>query len=156
MGQASFLTSKVEVPKRTANIVIVFANEICYPDDMGRRFGQKLPRMQAPGLRRTLLIFLAFSYLFVGLVHTISCTDEAVAAAISSDSGNMPDDGPDEGGKKSPVLAGHCYVCAPVMMPALVTDAGPSTRPVTLYFAPPKLQFEDHPRLDTPPPKHLA
>lgn len=102
-------------------------------------------------------MFLAFAYLFVGLVHTISCTDEAVAAAISSDFGNIPDDGPNEGGKKSPVVAaGHCYVCAPVMMPALVTDAGPSTRSVTLYFASPKLQIEDNPRLDTPPPKHLA
>lgn len=102
-------------------------------------------------------MFLAFAYLFVGLVHTISCTDEAVAAAISFDSGIMPDDGSDEGGsKQSPVVAGHCYVCAPVMMPVLVTDAGPSARPVTLYFAPPKLQFEDHPRLDTPPPKFLA
>ncbi|MBR1208140.1 hypothetical protein JQ562_35910 [Bradyrhizobium sp. AUGA SZCCT0051] len=124
---------------------------------MGRQAGQKLPRLQAPGFRRMLLMFLAFAYLFVGLVHTISCTDEAVAAAIASDSGNIPDDGSDEGGsKKSNVIAGHCYVCAPVMMPALVTDAGPSARPVTLYFAPPKLLFEDHPRLDTPPPKHLA
>ncbi|MBR1090851.1 hypothetical protein JQ621_25605 [Bradyrhizobium manausense] len=124
---------------------------------MGRQAGQKLPRLQAPGFRRTLLMFLAFAYLFVGLAHTISCTDEAVAAAISSDFGNVPDDGSDEGGsKKSPVVAGHCYVCAPVMMPALVTDAGPSARAVTLNFAPQKLQFEDHPRLDTPPPKHLA
>lgn len=104
-----------------------------------------------------LLMFLAFTYLFVGLAHTISCTGEAVAAVISSDSGNIPDEAPDEGGsKKAHVVGGHCYVCAPVMMPALVTDAGPSARAVTLYFAPPKLQFEDHPRLDTPPPKHLA
>lgn len=124
---------------------------------MGCQASLKLPRLQAPGFRRTLLMFLAFTYLFVGVVHTISCADEAVAAAMSFDSGTNSDDGSDEGGsKKSPVAAGHCYVCAPVTMPALVTDAGPSARAVTLYFAPPKLQFEDHPRLDTPPPKHLA
>lgn len=123
---------------------------------MGRQASQKL-KPRAPGLRRTLLMFLAFAYLFVGLAHSISCTDEAVVAAIASDSGNVPDDGSDvDGSKKSNVIAGHCYVCAPVMMPALVTDAGPSARPVTLYFASPKLLFEDHPRLDTPPPKHLA
>lgn len=124
---------------------------------MEHRISQGLPRPQASRARRTLLMFLAFAYLFVGVAHTISCTDEAVAATISSDSGNILDDGSDEGGsKKSPVVAGHCYVCAPVMMPALVTDAGPSEGPVKLSFVPPTLRLEDHPRLDTPPPKHLA
>lgn len=116
-----------------------------------------MPRLRAPGFRRALLVFLAFAYLFVGLAHTIYCTDEAVAAAIASDFGNIPDDVSDEGGsKKSPVVAGHCYVCAPVTMPALVPDAGPSESQVKLSFVPPKLRFEDHHRLDTPPPKHLA
>ena len=102
-------------------------------------------------------MLLAFSYLFVGLAHSISCTDEAVAATMSSDIGSIPDNGPDEdGSKKSPVVAGHCYVCAPVLMPAVVPDAGPSARPVKLAFVSPKLQFEGHPRLDTPPPKHLT
>ena len=101
-------------------------------------------------------MLLAFSYLFVGLAHSISCTDEAVAATMSSDIGSIPDNGPDEdGSKKSPVVAGHCYVCAPVLMPAVVPDAGPSARPVKLAFVSPKLQVEDHPRLDRPPPKHL-
>ncbi|WP_371422574.1 hypothetical protein [Tardiphaga sp.] len=123
---------------------------------MEHQVGQKLPKLQAPGLRRMLLMLLAFSYLFVGVAHTISCTDEAVAATISSDIGNIPDDGPDEdGSKKAPVVAGHCYVCAPVLMPALVPDVGPSARPVKLAFVSPKFPFEDHPRLDTPPPKHL-
>ena len=102
-------------------------------------------------------MLLAFSYLFVGLAHSISCTDEAVAATMSSDIGSIPDNGPDEdGSKKSPVVAGHCYVCAPVLMPAVVPDAGPSARPVKLAFVSPKLQFEDHPRLDTPPPKQIG
>jgi len=102
-------------------------------------------------------MLLAFSYLFVGLAHTISCTDEAVAATVLSDIGSIPDDGPDEdGSKKSPVAAGHCYVCAPVLMPAAVPDAGPTARSVKLAFVLPKLQFEDHPRLETPPPKHLT
>jgi hypothetical protein len=74
-----------------------------------------------------LLMFLAFAYLFVGLAHTISCTDEAVAFAIAADTGTASDDGPDQSGtKKSPLVAEHCYVCAPVLMPALIPDAGPS------------------------------
>lgn len=99
-------------------------------------------------------MFLAFAYLFVGLAHTISCTDEAVAIAI--DTGAASDDGPDQSGtKKSPVVAEHCYVCAPVLMPALIPDAGPSARPVKLSFVAPALRLEEHSRLDTPPPKHL-
>lgn len=102
-------------------------------------------------------MLLAFSYLFVGLAHTVSCTDEAVAATMSSDIRSTPDDGPHEdGSKKSPIFAGHCYVCAPLLMSAVVPDAGLTARPVKLAFVSSKLQFEDHTRLDTPPPKHLT
>jgi hypothetical protein len=100
-------------------------------------------------------VFLAFAYLFVGLAHTITCTDEAVTFAISVDTGTSSDDGDEGGTKKSPVVAEHCYVCAPVLMPAVVPDAGPSARPVKLFFIAPALLLEEHPRLDTPPPKHL-
>jgi hypothetical protein len=130
-----------------------FANS----NDMGRQAGQKLFGLQAPGFRRMLLMFLAFTYLFVGLAHTISCTGEAVAAVISSDSGNIPDEAPDEGGsKKAHVVGGHCYVCAPVMMPALVTNAEPFRRLAKFPIGSPKFHINDHPRLDTPPPKHLT
>ena len=123
---------------------------------MERHVGRILPRLRAPGLRRTLLTFLAFAYLFVGFSHAISCTDEVLAGTFSSDIVNLPDDGPDDGGtKKSSVVAAHCYVCAPILMPAVVADAGPSDRPIKPSFVAPRLQFEDHPRLDTPPPKHL-
>lgn len=124
---------------------------------MEHRASQRLPRRQASRVRRSLLAFLAFAYLFVGLAHTISCTDEAVAAfAMAVDTGTTSDDGQDEGGtQKSPVVAGHCYVCAPVLMPALIPDAVPSARPARLSFIAPALLLEEHPRLDTPPPKHL-
>ena len=80
---------------------------------MEYRVSEKLPKPQAWRVRRSLLMFLAFVYLFVGLAHTISCTDEAVAFALAVDTGTASDDGPDESGtKKSPVFAEHCYVCA--------------------------------------------
>lgn len=102
-------------------------------------------------------MLLAFSYFFVGLVHSVSCADEIVVATMLSDIGSIPDDSPEEdGSKKSPVVAGHCYVCAPVLMPAVVPDADPTARPIKLAFVSPKLKFEDHPRLETPPPKHLT
>ena len=123
---------------------------------MEHRVSQKLPKPQAWRVRRTLLVFLAFAYLFVGLAHTISCTDEAIAFALAVDTGTPSGDGPDESGtKKSPVVTEHCYVCAPALMPALVPDTRPSARPLKLSFIAPALLFEEHPRLDTPPPKHL-
>lgn len=101
-------------------------------------------------------MFLAFTYLFVGLAHGVSCTDEAVGANISFVSGDTPIDGlDDEGSTKSSLVAGHCYVCAPAMMPSLVTDAWSSEIAVKLLFTPPPYS-EALPRLDTPPPKHLA
>lgn len=132
---------------------MVFANMLT--GNVEHRASQKLPKPQASRVRRTLLMFLAFAYLFVGLAHIIS-TDEAVAFALAVDTGTTSDDGQDEGWtKKSPVVAEHCYVCAPVLMPTLIPDAVPSARPVRLSFISPALLLEEHPRLDTPPPKHL-
>lgn len=102
-------------------------------------------------------MFLAFTYLFVGLAHGVSCADEAVGGNISFVLGDTPIDGlDDDGSTKSSLVAGHCYVCAPAMMPLLVTDAWPSEIPVKLPLITPQPCSEAHPRLDTPPPKHLA
>lgn len=121
---------------------------------MERQVGRKLPRLQELGSRRALLIFLAFAYLFVGLAH--SCPYQAIAFGTVLDIGVGSDDGPDvDDTKKWPVVAGHCSVCAPALMPALVEAAGPSARPVKVSFFLTKTHFKDHPRLDTPPPKHL-
>lgn len=61
----------------------------------------------------------------------------------------------DEGAKKTLTVVEHCYTCAPVVMPALVPVAEPSAEPVKLSFEAPTFLLEDHPGLDTPPPKHL-
>lgn len=103
---------------------------------MERRVGHEMPRLRTPGFRRSLLMFLAFAYLFVGLAHADASTDEVVIAATSSDSGNMLGDGAYEGSpKKLGVAAGHCCVSAPVVMPVLHLDGRPLRVPVTLYPA---------------------
>jgi hypothetical protein len=96
------------------------------------------------------MMFLAFVYLFVGVAHTISCVDEVDLSATSAD-------GPHDGtSKKSIPVAGHCDLCAPILMPALAPVPAPWAQPAKLAFLPPRLVLlEDHPRLDTPPPKHL-
>lgn len=123
---------------------------------MGRQTGQKLSGLQAPGLRRALLMFLALAYLFVGLAHTFTCADETIASAVAANIGTASGDGSDEGGtQKSQGVAEHCHVCAPVLMPAFIPDAEPSARSLELSFIAPVTLLDDGPRLDTPPPKHL-
>jgi len=41
-------------------------------------------------------------------------------------------------------------------MPVLVPVAAPSAQPIKLTFDAPMFVLEDHPGLDTPPPKHLT
>jgi hypothetical protein len=115
---------------------------------------QKLPIRKASRIRKALLAFLALTYLFVGLAHTVTCTDEAVALALVSDVGTDSGGPPDEGGsKKSPLFAEHCYVCAPVLISALVPVAAPSAQALKIALIAPTVSLAEHPRLDTPPPK---
>ncbi len=128
---------------------------------MDRQAGQRLSRFKTSGIRRTILILLAFSYLFVGVAHFFSCTDQAAAAASGatafSDIARTFSDFPDEeGGKKTTQTAGHCHVCAPALIPADVQDVRHASRSAKLEVVSPELQFENHQRLDTPPPKHLT
>lgn len=124
---------------------------------MDRQASQKLPRGKAPRIRRALLAFLALTYLFVGLAHTVTCTDEAVALALVSDVGTDSGGAPDEGGtKKSPLVVEHCYVCAPILTPALMPVAAPAAHALKIALIAPTILLAEHPRLDAPPPKHLA
>ncbi|WP_291856781.1 hypothetical protein [Bradyrhizobium sp.] len=124
---------------------------------MEYRFGRNTPKSKAPGIRRTLLMFLAFAYLFVGFAHSAVCFDEAFASTVSSESSVLPGDNSHDGNsRKSLVVGEHCHICAPVVMPALAPDASPSLRLIQIAFSTPNLLLEDHPRLDTPPPKQLT
>lgn len=125
---------------------------------MNHRAGKRLPRSQASGVRRTLLALLAFAYLFVGMSHAISCADEIVGVSLASDFSAPTDDGgqDDDGTKKLPVAASHCYVCAPLLTSALAAVSGPSAKPVRLPFGAQNRLHANPLWLDTPPPKHLT
>ena len=113
---------------------------------------------QASAVRRTLLALLAFAYLFVGMSHAVSCADEIVGVSLASDFSSPLDGGgqDDDGTKKLPVVASHCYVCTPVLTPALAAVSGPSAKPVRLSFVT-QHRLDANPLwLDTPPPKHLT
>ena len=115
------------------------------------------PSLQAPRLRKALLALLAFAYLFVGLAHAPAHATELLPADITLEMIAMPADGFDEANaKKSPVLGEHCHVCAPIMTPMLEPVVARSERPVQLVFVTLAVLREDHPWLDTPPPKYLT
>ena len=124
---------------------------------MERSVGAKLPNSLFLVFRRALLIFLAFTYLFVGLVQTVSCEVDAVASIVSSKLDNPLDVGlVHVDPKEVPAVAGHCHFCAPLMMPVFASVLLPSARLITLLYVLPLTQFDRHPRLDTPPPRLSA
>ena len=125
---------------------------------MNHRLSKRLPRSQASGVRRALLALLAFAYLFVGMSHAVSCADEVVGISLAVDVSTSSDDSgqDDDGTKKPPAVASHCYVCAPILTPAMAEVNGPSAKPVRLSLLAQQLLHANPLWLDTPPPKHLT
>jgi hypothetical protein len=120
-----------------------------------RRKTSQRGNIRAPAFRRLLIMFLAVAYLTVGFAGEVSCAEESPPAAASLDaSAGLAT--AHEGSKKSATVVEHCYTCAPVVLPALVPIAQPAAVPVKLSFEAPTFLLEDHPGLDTPPPKHLT
>lgn len=111
-------------------------------------------------LRRLLTALLAVAYLSVGFAGEISCAEETLeianASVTNSAEVNAATEKSEEGAKRGPTVVEHCYTCVPLLMPALVLVAEPSAQPVKLCFEAPTFLLEDHPGLDTPPPRHLT
>lgn len=111
-------------------------------------------KKQAGGLRRGLLMFLAFVYLFVGVAHQISCLDQAVASTFGIE---KVADASHEGGSKSELtLCDHCPNCVPAVMPAPVMEAAPCGLPGSMTTTVASFVATDHAWLDSPPPKSLT
>lgn len=103
------------------------------------------------------MAFFVTAYLFVGLGHVAFCTEEAVAATIASEIGAFSKDGSTDGDAvKAPVLAARCPVCTPAVMPTPLAVAVPMEQTVKIAFIAPQRLLEEHPKLDTPPPKYLT
>jgi hypothetical protein len=121
---------------------------------MGRSVKQALPVRPSRGIRRATLMLLAFVYLFVGIVHNISCLDQAVATQFAiANASDVSDDG---GMKSGAALCDHCPTCVPAVMPSPGVAIAPSALPSPPVVAVAAVLIASHPRLDTPPPKHLT
>src|SRR5713226_9039851 len=110
---------------------------------------------RASAFRRVLMALLVATYVIVGFGGEISCAEETLATANSLDASAVTEKS-DEGSQKAPEVVEHCYTCVPLLMPALALVAEPSAEPVKLSFESPTFLLEDHPGLDTPPPKALT
>jgi len=110
---------------------------------------------RASAFRRALTALLVAAYVIVGFGGEISCAEETLAINSSFDVSAAADKS-DEGSKKTPEIVEHCYTCVPLVIPAPVLVAEPPAEPVKISFEVPAFLLEDHPGLDTPPPKHLT
>jgi hypothetical protein len=109
----------------------------------------------ASAFHRLLTALLVALYVIVGFGGEVSCAKESLEAGGSFDVSAVMNKS-DEGSRKGPATVEHCYTCAPVVMPVLAPVAVPSAEPVKLCFEAPTFLLEDHPGLDTPPPKRLT
>ncbi|WP_322515109.1 hypothetical protein SR870_19190 [Rhodopseudomonas palustris] len=111
-------------------------------------------KKQAGDLRRCLLMFIAFVYLFVGVAHEMSCFDQAVASPVgiekvSNSSGH--DSSPAE-----LTLCDHCPTCIPALVPAPVVADALGGLPSSITMSVASFFAADHAWFDSPPPKSLT
>jgi hypothetical protein len=121
---------------------------------MRRKIGHKSHSF-APTLRGLLTALLTVAYVVVGIAGEISCARETLENAGQLELDGAPGK-TDPGANKSAGVVDHCYTCVPLVIPAPVVVAEPSARTAGPTFATPTFLLEDHPGLDTPPPKRLA
>ena len=127
--------------------MIVFGFGISQVARMGTGSSRTGLGRKAPRVRRTVLVLLAFVCLFVGLAHTVSCVEQAVAATVAMDIGTVTDSSDDGPTKHSPAIGDHCHACVPGLTPASDLAAGPSEHAARLALT---ALLADHPWLDTP------
>jgi len=121
---------------------------------MRRHIGHRR-RSFAPALRGLLTALLTIAYVIVGIAGEMACARETLEAAdqvtVDALQGKA-----DQGTKTSVTVVDHCYTCVPLLLPPPVLVTEPSAKPAVLVFATPTFVLEDHPGLDTPPPKGVT
>lgn len=124
---------------------------------MNRQIGHT-SRSLAPAFRGLLTVLLTVTYVMVGFAGEISCASETLASADPIEIAAAPaksDRGKTDQGSKKPIaVVDHCYTCVPLLIPPPVLVAEPAAKSVLPAYAAPTFLLEDHPGLDTPPPKY--
>jgi hypothetical protein len=124
---------------------------------MKRQIGHR-SRSCATGVRGLLTVLLAVAYVVVGFSGEISCASEQVASADQieiADAAAQTDQGKTDQRSKKPIaVVDHCYTCVPLLIPAPILVAAPAAKSISLAYSAPAFFLEDHPEIDTPPPKY--
>ena len=124
---------------------------------MKRQIGHR-SRFFAPAFRGLLTVLLTLTYVMVGFAGEIACAGETLGSADRIEIADVPantDQGKADQGSKKPVsVVDHCYTCVPLLIPPPVLVAEPAAKAVPPAYATPTLLLEDHPGLDTPPPRY--
>lgn len=120
---------------------------------MGQSTRKDESRQKAGGLRRSVLMLLAFVYLFVGVAHQISCFDQGVATVSSVQNAS---DEPGDTSLADFAICDHCPTCSPALMPVPLTEAAPCGLPSSNFFSVASFFAGDHAWFDSPPPKSLT
>lgn len=107
----------------------------------------------APAFRGLLTVLLTVAYIVVGFTGEISCASETLASTDQIDISDTSTK-TDQGSKKPVTVVDHCYTCVPLLIPPPVLVAEPAAKSVAPAYTAPTFLLEDHPGLDTPPPKY--
>lgn len=119
---------------------------------MQRRIAYR-SRSFAPAFRGLLTVLLTLAYVVVGFGGEISCASESLDSAGQIEIDEAPAKA-DQGSKKTVTVVDHCYTCVPLLIPPPVLVAEPAAKSVAPAYVTPTFILEDHPGLDTPPPKY--
>lgn len=104
-----------------------------------------------------LTVCLIFAYIIVGIAGEIACAEETLASVEQAgqvELAAMPGKAGQDSKKPTVTVVDHCYTCVPLLVPPPVLMAERAAKSVPPTYVTPTFLLEDHPGLDTPPPKY--
>lgn len=111
----------------------------------------------ARALRGLLTVCLTIAYVLVGVAGEIACAEETpslVEQAAQLELGGSPDKADQDSKKPAVTVVDHCYTCVPLLLPPPLLVIEPAGKSISPDYATPTFSVEEHPGLDTPPPKY--
>lgn len=120
---------------------------------MKRQIGHT-SRSFAPALRALLTVLLTVAYVVVGIGGEIACAEETLMSVEQLEFGHAPGELDQNSKKPAEIVVDHCYTCVPLLLPPPILVGEPAAKSVPPTYTTPAFRLEDHPALDTPPPKY--
>lgn len=131
----------------------MFASRTAIVRTMTREIAASLAWVRTLKLRRAFVALFAFSYLFVGFVHTLNCdaygaTGIYQVVSVASDNSS--------GDAQQPTCGDHCHICMAVSTPLAPQAVFPIEALANMPAVPSQFLVAQPPAADPPPPKSLT